>query len=311
MNCCGAVSAATTSRPTADTITMGRRRESAVHGLVLVDKEPGWTSHDVVARLRRELGTRQVGHSGTLDPDATGLLVIAVGNGTRLLRFLGDMDKTYECEIVFGATTDTLDDSGTVTATFDTGPVDIEVAREIARTRLTGVVMQVPPMVSALHHDGRRLHELAREGIEVEREARPVRVEEFVLAETSDPMVLSARIVCGAGTYIRVLGADLAELMGTGAHIRNLRRTAIGPWSAEEASTVGEPVLRPLADMVRHLAVHVLDSDAVDDTRFGRVRPVWEGDGPWVGVDENDEIVAVFEPWRDGLAKPTVVFGGR
>lgn len=290
---------------------MGRRRESAVHGLVLVDKEPGWTSHDVVARLRREIGTRQVGHSGTLDPDATGLLVVAVGNGTRLLRFLGDMDKAYTCEIVFGATTDTLDDSGTVTKTFDATPVDLAAARVVAGTRLTGDIMQVPPMVSAVHHEGRRLHELAREGIEVEREARPVRVDEFTLESTDDPMVLSARIVCGAGTYVRVLGADLGEMLGTGAHIRKLRRTSIGPWSVDEATPVTAPVVRPLADMVRHLATHVLDEAAVDDTRFGRVRPVWEGDGPWVGVDDSGEIVAVFENWRDGLAKPTVVFGGR
>jgi tRNA pseudouridine55 synthase len=290
---------------------MGRRRESAVHGLVLVDKEPGWTSHDVVARLRRELGTRQVGHSGTLDPDATGLLVVAVGNGTRLLRFLGDMDKTYTCEIVVGSTTDTLDDSGTVTATFDVVSVDLDTARDIARSRLTGEIMQVPPMVSALHHEGRRLHELAREGIEVERYARPVRVDEFSLEATGSPTVLSARIVCGAGTYVRVLGADLGEMLGAGAHIRALRRTGIGPWSVAEACTVEGPVVRPLADLVRHLNSHVLDASAVDDTRFGRVRPVWDDDGPWVGVDQAGEIVAVFEEWRDGLAKPTVVFGGR
>ena len=282
-----------------------------MHGLVLVDKEPGWTSHDVVARLRRELSTRQVGHSGTLDPDATGLLVVAVGNGTRLLRFLGDMDKTYTCEIVFGTTTDTLDDSGKVTATFDTGPVDLPAAREVARMRLTGEIMQVPPMVSALHHEGRRLHELAREGIEVDREARPVRVDSFEIEPTDDPTVVSARIVCGAGTYVRALGADLGTMLGTGAHIRRLRRTSIGPWSVDQATSVIAPVVRPLADMVRHLSCHVLDEQGVDDTRFGRVRPVWEGDGPWVGVDDSGEIVAVFEPWRDGLAKPTVVFGGR
>ncbi len=290
---------------------MGKRRESAVHGLVLVDKEPGWTSHDVVARLRRELGTRQVGHSGTLDPDATGLLVVAVGNGTRLLRFLGDMDKTYSCEIVFGATTDTLDDSGVVTRVFDSAPVDIEAAREVARTSLTGDIMQVPPMVSAVHHEGKRLHELAREGIEVEREPRPARVESFELDATPDPMVLSAHVVCGAGTYVRVLGADLGEMLGTGAHIRNLRRTAIGAWSVDEASKVTAPVVRPLVDLVHHLNTHVLDAASVDDTRFGRVRPEWTDAGPWVGVDDTGEIVAVFESWRDGFAKPTVVFGGR
>ena len=151
---------------------MGRRRTPETHGLVLLDKPAGWTSHDIVAKLRKTLGERQIGHAGTLDPDATGLLVIGVGNGTRLMRFLGDMDKTYACEIVFGATTDTLDDSGTVTATFGTGAVDVAAARAVIAGRFTGEIMQVPPMVSALKVDGRPLHQLARDNELVNRSCR-------------------------------------------------------------------------------------------------------------------------------------------
>ena len=142
---------------------MARRRIPETHGLVLLDKPAGWTSHDIVAKLRKILGERQIGHAGTLDPDATGLLVIGVGNGTRLMRFLGDMDKTYVCEIVFGSTTHTLDASGVVTGTFDTGPVNVGHARAAIADRFVGDILQVPPMVSAVKVGGRRLHELGHE----------------------------------------------------------------------------------------------------------------------------------------------------
>lgn len=290
---------------------MGRRRTPETHGLVLLDKPAGWTSHDIVAKLRKTLGERQIGHAGTLDPDATGLLVIGVGNGTRLMRFLGDMDKTYACEIVFGATTDTLDDSGTVTATFGTGAVDVAAARAVIAGRFTGEIMQVPPMVSALKVDGRPLHQLAREGKEVERKPRPVTVHSFEVEATAEQNVLAARVRCGSGTYIRSLGADLAEAMGSGAHIRRLRRFTTGPFRIEDACTIEEPVLRPVEEMVAHLNGHVLDDQALDDTLYGRVRDAWDDEGPWAAFDGSGALVAVFEPFRDTLAKPTVVFGGR
>lgn len=290
---------------------MGRRKPATVHGMVLLDKAAGWTSHDAVAKLRKHFGERRIGHTGTLDPGATGLLVVGVGNGTRLIRFLEGLDKSYECEIVFGTATDSLDDSGTTVASFDMPPVDVGSARSLVAAHLTGTVMQIPPMVSARHHEGKRLHQLAREGIEVDREARPVTVSGFDLAATDDPMVLAARITCSTGTYVRVLGADLGALMGGGAHIRALRRTRVGSWSVADASTIESPVLLPMTAMVAHLNSHVLDEAAVDDTRFGRVRERWSDEGPWVGLDADGAIVAVFEEWNEGLAKPTVVFGGR
>lgn len=290
---------------------MARRRPPTVHGLVLVDKAPGMTSHDAVYALRKHFGEKRIGHTGTLDPDATGLLVIGVGNATRLIRFMGEMEKTYSCEIVCGSETNTLDDSGEVTARYDMGPIDIDHARSVIAENLMGDIMQVPPMVSALRVDGVRLHELARQGIEVERIARPIQVFDFTVEPTDDPMVLRALVRCGGGTYVRTLGADLGNLLGGGAHIRKLRRHGIGPYSLEESCTLAAPVLLPVIDAVRGLEKHVLSADEIDDVLFGRVREAWPGEGPWAAVDENSELVAVFEKWRDTLAKPTVVFGGR
>ena len=170
---------------------MARRRPPTVHGVCIVDKPAGVTSHDVVQELRRRLGERRVGHAGTLDPDATGVLVVAVGLATRLLTFVSGQEKTYTAEIVLGVETDTLDAAGSVTARHDMGPVDLAETRQVVASNLTGEIMQVPPMVSALRVDGRRLHELAREGIEVEREARPVTVPEGAMKSTAS--VLLAR----------------------------------------------------------------------------------------------------------------------
>jgi len=290
---------------------MAKRRPPVVHGLVLIDKPAGITSHDAVFRLRKPLGEKRIGHAGTLDPDATGLLVVGVGNATRLIRFMGDMDKTYSCEIVFGSTTDTLDDSGKVTATFNMALPPIEEVRRVIAERFIGEIMQVPPMVSALKVDGVRLHQLAREGIEIEREPRPITVYSFDVETTDDPLVLRATIRCGGGTYVRSLGADLGEALGGGAHIRTLRRHTTGPYSVDESSSIDNPVLLPPIEAVRGMPVHVLDEAGIDDVLYGRVREAWDGDGPWAVTNSEGELVAVFELWRDRIAKPTVVFGGR
>ena len=290
---------------------MAKRRPPTVHGLVLLDKPAGITSHDAVYRLRRHFGEKRMGHAGTLDPDATGLLVVGVGNATRLIRFMSGMDKTYTCEIVFGRETNTLDDSGEVTATHDMVLPSVDEVRRVVAENFVGEILQVPPMVSALKVDGVRLHQLAREGVEIEREARPVTVHEFDVQTTTDPLVLSARVRCGGGTYIRSLGADLGRALGGGAHIRTLRRHTTGPYSLDESCTVDDPVLLPVIDAVRELPTHVLTAGEVDDVLYGRVREAWDGDGPWAALSPEGELVAVFELWKDRIAKPTVVFGGR
>src|SRR4051794_33698609 len=197
-------------------------------GLAVVDKPAGWTSHDVVAKARGGFGTKKVGHAGTLDPDATGVLLLGVGKTTRLLRFLLDLPKSYVGEIVLGAETTTLDDSGDVTATYDMSGVTLEQVRAAA-ARFVGDIEQIPPMVSAVKVDGRRLHELAREGKEVERAPRPVTVYRFDVDRTDDALVYRVEVDCSSGTYIRTLAADVGLALGGGAHLRRLRRTAVGP----------------------------------------------------------------------------------
>ena len=175
-------------------------------GIAIVDKEAGWTSHDVVARARGVLGTRKVGHSGTLDPDATGVLVLGVGRATRLLRFLTLLPKTYTCQILLGTETSTLDASGEVTAEHDMSAVSFEEVVAVT-AGLVGEISQVPPMVSAIKVDGRRLYEIAREGGEVKRAARSVTVHRFDVLETDDPGIYEALVECSSGTYVRSLTA--------------------------------------------------------------------------------------------------------
>lgn len=231
---------------------MARRKPATVHGLAVVDKAAGLTSHDVVAVARKRLGERRIGHSGTLDPDATGVLLLGVGEVTRLLRFLTALGKRYTAEIVFGTSTSTLDSSGAVTGTFDMSSLTLDQVTASA-AQLTGAIEQIPPMVSAVQIDGVRLHELARQGIEVERAARPVTVHSFDVAPTHDPLVYSCEVHCSSGTYVRTLADDLGRLLGGGAHLRNLRRTAVGSFGVDGAISIDDldhtSLLTPLSAM--------------------------------------------------------------
>ncbi|MEO7572708.1 MAG: tRNA pseudouridine(55) synthase TruB, partial [Acidimicrobiales bacterium] len=197
---------------------MARGGPAGPDGLAIVDKAAGWTSHDVVAKARGALGTRKVGHSGTLDPDATGVLLLGVGRVTRLLRYLGLPAKTYTGVIVLGTATSTLDATGEVTGTWAMEDVTLSAVREAALA-LTGAILQVPPMVSAIQVDGRRLHELAREGIEIERTARPVTVHSFGVDEGSARGCFAIEVSCSSGTYIRSLAADVGTALGGGGHL--------------------------------------------------------------------------------------------
>jgi len=286
---------------------MARRRPPTVHGLLVVDKPTGVTSHDVVGMLRRRLGERRIGHAGTLDPSATGVLVVGVGNVTRLMRFVGDGHKRYTGEVVLGVETDSLDADGAVVATHDMAGVTVDDARRVAAAHLTGPIAQVPPMVSAIRIDGRRLHELAREGIEVDRAPRPVTIERFEVTATDEPDVLAIDVTCSGGTYVRTLAADLGHLLGGGAHLRNLRRVAVGPYTIEEAAPPDEcELLDPLA-AVRGLPVVAVDAETATLVANGRVLPAPGGTGPWAFVGPGDRLLAVYESFRDGAAKPAVV----
>ncbi len=287
---------------------MARRKPPTTHGLAVVDKPAGVTSHDVVGMLRKRFDERQVGHAGTLDPDATGVLLVGVGKATRLLRFLTALGKTYTADVVLGTSTSTLDSSGEVTATFDMSTVTADMARVAAAEHLTGPIMQVPPMVSALRIDGKRLHELAREGIEVERQPRPVTVYSFVVDETVDPSVLRIEVRCSAGTYIRSLADDLGRLLGGAAHLRNLRRTAVGSFGDWEALPPDECVLMAPADALRDYELVSVDEATAEMVRHGRVLERFSGDGPWAVVDPTGSLLAVYELFGTA-AKPAVVIG--
>ena len=211
---------------------------SARAGVLVVDKPAGTTSFDVVTLVRRRLSVRRIGHAGTLDPDAVGVLPLLIGEATRLMPYLLDEDKEYLATIRFGVATDTQDLSGRVLSTAPVPPLTRE--RLVAVTRpFLGRICQVPPMFSALHHEGRRLYELARDGVEVPREAREVVIHEIAVEDVTD-VTATLRIVCGRGTYIRTLAADLGATLGCGGAVEFLVRTRVGPFERAQAVSAAE-----------------------------------------------------------------------
>jgi tRNA pseudouridine55 synthase len=279
-------------------------------GLAVVDKQPGWTSHDVVAKARGLLRNKKIGHAGTLDPDATGVLLLGVGRVTRLLRYLTALPKTYRGELVLGVETTTLDASGDVTATHDMSRIGSADVRA-AVVSLRGEILQVPPMVSAIKVDGKRLHQLAREGKEVEREARPVTVHRFEIEPGATRDTYRFVVECSSGTYVRSLVADLGRALGGGAHMRTLRREAIGSFGLDDARPLDEIEVLPPRVAVRDYVSVVVDEPTARDVGHGKVLACEalgvDGLGPWAVVDSSGDLLAMYERHRDKLAKPTVV----
>ncbi|HEY1827542.1 MAG TPA: tRNA pseudouridine(55) synthase TruB [Acidimicrobiales bacterium] len=286
----------------------------SISGLVVVDKEAGWTSHDVVARCRRTFGQRRVGHAGTLDPDATGVLLVGLGRATRLMRFLSPLHKTYTVEIVLGVATSTLDASGEIVGRYDMSHVTPPMVEEAAAA-LTGAIEQVPPMVSAVKVGGRRLHDLARQGIEVDRQARPVTVYRFEVAPDPErDHIYRAEIECSSGTYIRVLAQDLGIALGGGAHVQQLRRTSIGSFDQSEArqlDLIGHDAVLTPAQAMRHLDFVTVEQSIADVIATGlfldKVPLGASGDGPWAMLDNRGNLLAVYEATDTDRIKPAVV----
>jgi tRNA pseudouridine55 synthase len=261
-------------------------------GILLIDKPGGITSHDAVDRVRRAIGIRKVGHSGTLDPMATGLLVMGVGRGTRLLRFLGDLEKEYEGTGRLGEETDTLDADGTVVATSG-----VDVSREAvgeAMAGLVGDIEQRPPAFSAVSVGGERLHQAARRGQVVDAAPRPVRVDAFDLLGF-DGRDLEFRAVCSGGTYIRSLIADVGTRLAVGAHLTRLVRTRIGSFRLEHARPPDDPgALLPLGDAVAHLPRIDLIEEEAAAARHGRPLGPPEGPGFHAAFDPQDRLVGIY-----------------
>lgn len=208
-----------------------------MNGIIIVNKEPGFTSHDVVAKLRGICGQRKIGHTGTLDPAATGVLPVCLGNATKLCDMLTDKTKEYVTELLLGRVTDTQDTTGEV---LNEQPVTVgeEEVRRVCE-RFLGEYSQVPPMYSALKVNGKKLYELAREGKEVERQPRPVRIYELDILAVELPVV-RMRVLCSKGTYIRTLCADIGAALGCGGTMQSLQRTAVGAFRLDGARTLGE-----------------------------------------------------------------------
>ena len=281
---------------------MARRRPPNTHGLAVVDKPAGVTSHDVVGMLRRKFGERQVGHAGTLDPDATGVLLVGVGRCTRLLRFLTDLGKTYAGDVVFGVTTDSLDSTGVVTGTFDMPGLTPGLVRSMVADHLVGAIEQIPPMVSA---------ELAREGVEVDRAPRPVTVHRFEIEPTADPMVYRIEVQCSKGTYIRTLADDLGRLCGGGAHLRGLRRVAVGSFTVADAVDPDDVELLSLPEAMRDYPSVRVSEDLAAMVAHGRVLPAFDErsdeEGPWAVLGPDGALLAMYERAGADTVKPAVV----
>lgn len=207
-----------------------------IHGLLNLDKPQGWTSHDAVAKIRRLIDQQRVGHAGTLDPNATGVLLLCLGKATKLSRYFMLLEKEYHAFFRFGAVTDTQDADGEVIQTRDASAVTEQALRAVI-ARYTGSLLQTPPMVSAVKVGGKRLYRLARRGKTVERRARPIEIRAFDLVRF-EPPVAEVHIVCSKGTYVRTLAADIGEELGCGAYLDRLTRVRIGPYRVENAVSI-------------------------------------------------------------------------
>lgn len=301
----------------------------ATDGLVVVDKPGGWTSHDVVARVRRLAGTRKVGHAGTLDPMATGILVLGIEKATRLLTYVVGADKDYAATIRLGASTTTDDAEGEILSVADASGVTLEAVEAVVAT-LRGPILQAPSTVSAIKVDGRRAYARVREGEQFELPERPVTVHAFDVAAlrhlvagtdgaTPMPVVdVDVTITCSSGTYVRALARDLGAALGVGGHLTALRRTRVGGYGLDVARSLdqleaGFSVV-PLADAARAiLPARELTEDEVRALSYGKridaapSGPEGTGDAPVAGFAPDGTLVALLAG-EHGRSRPVLVF---
>lgn len=290
---------------------------SALNGVLIVNKSAGWTSHDVVAKTRGLLQEKQIGHLGTLDPLATGVLPLALGNATRLIEF-ASYPKEYVTTCLLGKTTDTCDVTGTLLAEKPTIGLSEEDLRK-AILQLGNLTEQVPPMVSALKKDGQKLYELARKGVEVERKPRPIRIEAVEILNIAVPRV-TFRAACSAGTYVRVLCQTLGEGLGVGGCMESLERTRVGPFSLKEALALEEVkkrveegdlsgMLLPASRLVDHLPQANVEKRLLEGLCQGQAIRVEEGHPGLYRVLNDQGCLSAVAEVVGGLLRPKKVFG--
>ncbi len=279
------------------------------HGFLVIDKPAGMTSHDVVAQIRKRLGTKQVGHAGTLDPMATGVLVVGINNATKFLQYIVTGRKRYFAIIRLGISTVTDDKEGEVVAVKDWRAIkDSDIESAIDKFR--GTIMQVPSSVSAKKIAGERAYDLVREGKEVELAAKEVTIHELkVLAiHKSEHLDIDIDVACSAGTYIRSIARDLGAALGVGGHLIELRRTEVAPFQLDEAGEIESAALLPLQDAIaKVLPIRDLGFDEVAELKFGRRIDKSNQDGVVVGIAPDGEVAAILEN-REGRAQPVSVF---
>lgn len=294
---------------------------STLDGVLVIDKPPGMTSHDVVAQVRRAAGQKRVGHAGTLDPDATGVLVVCLGRATRLVPYLQASQKTYDARLQLGRTTTTLDAGGDVVTEADASGVD-EPTLCAALTSFLGTIQQIPPMVSAVKVGGERLHVKARRGEVVDRPPRTVTIHDVILEDFEPgPHGEAAFLVrCSSGTYVRTLAADVGERLSVGAHLVALRRLGSGRFSLEDAVDLGkvaelgaagrlDEALLSMGDALSDYPRVYLDEGMAVALGYGRPVPQTGHEGPVAAIDPAGQLVAMVED-RDGAARPLVVLRG-
>lgn len=290
----------------------------SLHGILVIDKPTGWTSHDVVAKVRGLLGEKQIGHLGTLDPLATGVLPLAVGTATRLIEF-ASYPKEYVATCLLGKITDSCDITGKTLSEKPTNGLSAErIQAEVLQ--LAGITEQIPPMVSAVKFGGKKLYQLARQGVEVERKARPIQIEKMEVIGIEPPRV-TFRVACSAGTYVRVLCQTLGKKLGVGGCMEALERTRVGLFSIEDSLTFDElkkklearnlsGMLLPSERLVNHLPEIQLEENNL--ALLCKGQSVQEPSSP-VGlcrvVNSQGRLSAIAEGSTEGLLKPKKVFG--
>jgi tRNA pseudouridine55 synthase len=285
------------------------------HGFLVVDKEPGMTSHDVVAIARKALGTRKVGHAGTLDPMATGILVLGFNNGTRLLQYITNGDKAYQATVVLGAATVTDDVQGEVIATADTSAITVEmISAELAKLR--GTIMQRPSSVSAVKIDGERAYDRVRSGEEVVLPAREITISQLdilAIRHLENAIEVDIEVTCSAGTFIRAIARDCGAALGVGGYLNSLRRSRVAGFALDRAVTVqqlknGDFTTLDLADVARAtFPVREIALDEKLELSFGRALSANPADGIYAGISSSHELIALLHN-VEGKAKPIAVF---
>lgn len=298
-------------------------------GLLIIDKPDGITSHDVVARARRILKTKRVGHTGTLDPFATGVMVLLIGQATRLAQFLDKDEKEYEAMIQFGSETDTGDKTGrAITEGGSRKELESKVALldwESVFSKFRGESLQIPPMYSAKKVEGKKLYELAREGKEIERNAVPITISKLELADEGGPQIsgsaVRVRVACSAGTYIRTLAMDIGRAVGLGAHLTELRRIRAGRFGISDALTLtglengpdNTARLIPMLEAAAHLPSVIFNADRTEKTRNGlpsrTAASFGHGEAIRIIGDCGDLIAIGRYNAAEKIVQPKVVFG--